>query len=173
MAWFRRKPEETAGTPKKVNIAEGLWIKCDSCKEIVYRAEVERAGRVCPKCRYPFRISARERIGLLVDSGSFEEHHGALASVDPLGFKDTKRYRDRLKTAKQKTSMEEAVVTGITHDRGQAKVSILRVPDRPGIASKVFGGLATQNIVVVAKTVLPSALSSESSNGPENPSPRA
>src|SRR5947209_12037863 len=62
MAWFRRKPEETAGKPKKVNIAEGLWIKCDSCKEIVYRAEVERVGRACPKCHYPFRIGSRERI---------------------------------------------------------------------------------------------------------------
>jgi acetyl-CoA carboxylase carboxyl transferase subunit beta len=118
MAWFTRKPHETEGTPKKVVIAEGLWIKCDSCKEIVYRAEVERAGRVCPKCRYPFRISARERIGLLIDSGSFEEHHGGLASVDPLGFKDTKRYRDRLKAAKQKTSGEEAVVTGLARVGG-------------------------------------------------------
>src|SRR5207245_1363393 len=119
MAWFRRKPEEGGAPPRrKVAIAEGLWIKCESCKEIVYRAEVERAGRVCPKCRYPFRISARERIGLLIDSGSFEEHHGGLASVDPLGFKDTKRYRDRLKAAKQKTSGEEAVVTGLARVGG-------------------------------------------------------
>src|SRR5919108_338451 len=118
MAWFRRKPEETEGTPKKVVIAEGLWIKCESCKEIVYRAEVERAGRVCPKCRYPFRISARERIGLLADSGSFEEHQAALSSVDPLNFKDTKKYRDRLKAAKQKTSAEEAVVTGLARIGG-------------------------------------------------------
>jgi acetyl-CoA carboxylase carboxyl transferase subunit beta len=113
MAWFTRRPDETEGTPKKVVIAEGLWIKCDSCKEIVYRAEVERAGRVCPKCRYPFRISARERIGLLTDAGSFEEHQAALSSVDPLGFKDTKRYRDRLKAAKEKTAAEDAVVTGL------------------------------------------------------------
>ena len=121
-AWFRRKPEDTEGTPKKVVIAEGLWIKCESCKEIVYRAEVERAGRVCPKCRYPFRISARERIGLLVDAGSFEEHQAALASVDPLNFKDTKRYRDRLKAAKQKTSAEEAVVTGLARIGGYPTV---------------------------------------------------
>ncbi|HEU5195896.1 MAG TPA: acetyl-CoA carboxylase, carboxyltransferase subunit beta [Methylomirabilota bacterium] len=113
MAWFRRKPEETEGTPKKVVIAEGLWIKCESCKEIVYRAEVERAGRVCPKCRYPFRISARERIGSLTDAGSFEEHQASLSSLDPLNFKDTKRYRDRLKAAKQKTSAEDAVITGL------------------------------------------------------------
>jgi acetyl-CoA carboxylase carboxyl transferase subunit beta len=121
-AWFRRKPEDTEGTPKKVVIAEGLWIKCDSCKEIVYRAEVERAGRVCPKCRYPFRISARERIGSLADAGSFEEHQAALASVDPLNFKDTKRYRDRLKAAKQKTSAEEAVVTGLARIGGHPTV---------------------------------------------------
>src|SRR5438046_4842821 len=113
MAWFRRKPEETAGRPQKVNIAEGLWIKCDSCKEIIYRAEVERGGRVCPKCRYPFRISARERIATLSDSGSFEEHHPGLTSADPLGFKDTKRYRDRVKAAQQKTGLEDAVICGL------------------------------------------------------------
>jgi acetyl-CoA carboxylase carboxyl transferase subunit beta len=122
MAWFRRKPEETEGTPKKVVIAEGLWIKCDSCKEIVYRAEVERAGRVCPKCRYPFRISARERIGVLADPGTFEEHEGALASVDPLNFKDTKRYRDRLRAARQKTSGEDAVLTGLARIGGYPAV---------------------------------------------------
>ena len=122
MAWFTRKPEETQGTPKKVVIAEGLWIKCDSCKEIMARAEVERAGRVCPKCRYPFRITSRERIALLVDQGTFEEYQTGITSVDPLGFKDTKRYRDRLKTAKQKTTMEEAVVTGVARVGGHPVV---------------------------------------------------
>jgi acetyl-CoA carboxylase carboxyl transferase subunit beta len=122
MVWFRRKPEDTEGTPKKVVIAEGLWIRCESCKEIVYRAEVERAGRVCPKCRYPFRISARERVGLLADAGSFEEYQAALSSLDPLGFKDTKRYRDRLKAAKQKTSGEDAVVTGLARVGGHPVV---------------------------------------------------
>ena len=122
MAWFTRKPEETQGTPKKVVIAEGLWIKCDSCKEIMARAEVERAGRVCPKCHYPFRITSRERIGLLVDAGTFEEYQTGITSVDPLGFKDTKRYRDRLKTAKQKTTMEEAVVTGVARVGGHPVV---------------------------------------------------
>ena len=69
MAWFWKKKEDgDEDRPKKVVIAEGLWVKCDSCREIVYRAEVERAGRVCPKCGYPFRISARERLSLLCDS---------------------------------------------------------------------------------------------------------
>ena len=112
MAWFRRRGADDAA-PKKVVIAEGLWIKCDSCKEIIYRAEVERAGRVCPKCRYPFRVDARERIALLADRGTFEERERTLTSADPLGFRDTKKYRDRLRAARQKTSLEEAVVCGL------------------------------------------------------------
>ena len=111
-AWFRRKDDDQGGRRPRV-VTEGLWIKCDSCKEIVYRAEVERAGRVCPKCRYPFRISARERIALLADAGSFEEHAAGLTSADPLAFKDTKRYRDRLRAAREKTSSEDAVVCGL------------------------------------------------------------
>src|SRR5947207_3152118 len=121
--WFSRKKPQESGAPRRTaQIAEGLWIKCESCKEIVYRAEVERAGRVCPKCRYPFRISARERIGLLTDAGSFEEHQASLSSVDPLNFKDTKRYRDRLKAAKQKTSAEDAVLTGLARIGGYPAV---------------------------------------------------
>src|SRR2546423_12095487 len=113
MAWFRRKPEDTEGTPKKVVIAEGLWIKCDSCKEIIYRAEVERAGRVCPKCRYAFRIGARERIAALTDGGSFEERDAGLVSTDPLGCRDTKRYRDRLRAARDKTRLAHAALSAI------------------------------------------------------------
>jgi len=119
VAWFKRK-EESSGS--KVIIAEGLWIKCDSCKEIIYRAEVERGGRVCPKCHYPFRISARERIGQLVDAGSFEERETGLATTDPLSFKDTKKYRERVRAATQKTSTDEAVICGIASIGGQPAV---------------------------------------------------
>jgi acetyl-CoA carboxylase carboxyl transferase subunit beta len=119
VAWFKRK-EESSGS--KVVIAEGLWIKCDSCKEIIYRAEVERGGRVCPKCHYPFRISARERISQLADAGSFEERETALTTTDPLNFKDTKKYRERVRAAAQKTSSDEAVVCGIASIGGQPTV---------------------------------------------------
>jgi acetyl-CoA carboxylase carboxyl transferase subunit beta len=117
MAWFRRRGADE-GVAKKVVIAEGLWIKCESCKEIIYRAEVERAGRVCPKCRYPFRMDARERIALLADAGSFEEREQGITSADPLGFRDTKKYRDRLRAARQKTTLEEAVVCGLARVGG-------------------------------------------------------
>jgi acetyl-CoA carboxylase carboxyl transferase subunit beta len=126
MPWFRRKPEEPGADPRRrVVIAEGLWIKCDSCKEIVYRAEVERAGRVCPKCRYPFRIGAHERVTMLADEGSFEERDSGLASQDPLGFKDTKRYRDRLRAAQDKTGLREAVVCGLARVGGWPTVLCL------------------------------------------------
>ncbi|HYS19093.1 MAG TPA: acetyl-CoA carboxylase, carboxyltransferase subunit beta [Candidatus Binatia bacterium] len=123
MAWFKRKDDESGGSKaSKVVIAEGLWIKCDSCKEIMYRAEVERAGRVCPKCHYPFRISARERIGQVADPGSFEERETGLTTTDPLGFKDTKKYRERVRAAVQKTSTDEAVICGIASIGGQPTV---------------------------------------------------
>src|SRR5258706_7976779 len=118
-AWFwKKKDGDPDERPKKVVIAEGLWVKCDSCKEIVYRAEVERAGRVCPKCGYPFRISARERVALVADDGSFEERETTLRSKDPLAFKDTKKYTDRLKAARGKTDAGEAVVTRTARIRG-------------------------------------------------------
>ena len=114
MAWFWKKKEEGEDAPrKKVQIAEGLWVKCDSCKEIVYRAEVDRAGRVCPRCKYPFRISARERVAAILDADSFEERDAGLTSRDPLEFKDTKRYTDRVKSARKATGLEEAVITGM------------------------------------------------------------
>ncbi|OGL03539.1 MAG: acetyl-CoA carboxylase subunit beta [Candidatus Rokubacteria bacterium RIFCSPHIGHO2_12_FULL_73_22] len=118
MPWFKRKTDGSEGKASTVQIAEGLWIKCDSCKEIIYRAEVERAGRACPKCHYPFRISARERIALLADPGSFEERDTNLETTDPLGFKDTKKYRDRVRAAAQKTRTDEAVVTGLARIGG-------------------------------------------------------
>jgi acetyl-CoA carboxylase carboxyl transferase subunit beta len=121
-AWFTRKAKDEEAPAKKVVIAEGLWIKCDSCKEIIYRAEVERAGRVCPKCHYPFRITARERLASLADAGTFEEFDPRLTSGDPLGFKDTKKYRDRVKAARQKTQLDEAVLTGLARLGGFSTV---------------------------------------------------
>jgi acetyl-CoA carboxylase carboxyl transferase subunit beta len=156
MAWFRRKPEETAGTPKKVNIAEGLWIKCDSCKEIMYRAEVERAGRVCPKCRYPFRIGARERIALLTDPGTFEEHQTGLTSADPLRFKDSKRYPDRVKAARQKTGFDDAVVSGIARVDGlPAVLCVFEFTFLGGSMGSVVGEKLTRAIELGIDKALP------------------
>jgi len=157
MAWFRRKPDDAGADPRrKVVIAEGLWIKCDSCKEIVYRAEVERAGRVCPKCRYPFRISARERVAMLADEGSFEERDAGLASLDPLGFKDTKRYRDRIRAAQEKTGLAEAVVCGLARIGGLPTVLCLFDFDfMGGSMASVVGEKLTRAIELAVQKRLP------------------
>ncbi len=110
MAWFKKTKE--IRTDKKGKIPEGLWVKCDGCKEIVYKKEVEKNLKICPKCNYHFRISARERLKLLVDEGSFVEADENLASVDPLHFKDSILYRERLKENREKSGLKEAVISG-------------------------------------------------------------
>jgi acetyl-CoA carboxylase carboxyl transferase subunit beta len=164
MAWFRRKPEEGGVPPRrKVAIAEGLWIKCDSCKEIVYRAEVERAGRVCPKCRYPFRITAHERVAMLADEGSFEERDAGLASEDPLGFKDTRRYRDRLRAAQEKTGLREAVVCGLARVGGWPTVLCLfDFEFMGGSMASVVGEKLTRAIELAVQKRLPVVIVSAS-----------
>jgi acetyl-CoA carboxylase carboxyl transferase subunit beta len=110
MAWFKKTKD--IRTDKKGKIPEGLWVKCDGCKEIVYKKEIDRNLKVCPKCNYHFRISARERLKLLVDDGSFFEIDDTLVSVDPLNFKDKISYKDRLKDKQKVTGLKEAVISG-------------------------------------------------------------
>lgn len=111
MAWFK-KPKETS-KEKKVKIPEGLWVKCEHCKEIIYRKEVEKNLQVCPKCNYHFRISAIERLNLLLDPNTFEEMDANLLPADPIGFNDNnKSYPEKLKEYQSKTKLKEAVITG-------------------------------------------------------------
>jgi acetyl-CoA carboxylase carboxyl transferase subunit beta len=112
MAWFRR--EQTALPPQEQEsrVPEGLYVKCQSCKEIVYRKQVVDNQSVCPKCSFHFRISARERLELLGD-GPWEEFDATLVSADPLGFRDTKPYAARLLEGKAKTDCSDAVITAV------------------------------------------------------------
>ena len=156
MTWFWRRKEQDESRPKKVNIAEGLWIKCDSCKEIVYRPEVDRAGRVCPRCGYPFRISARDRIAQLVDEGSFEERDVGVTSRDPLEFRDTKRYTDRLKSARKATGLEEAVLTGTARIGGCPVVlGVLEFAFLGGSMASVVGEKLTRAIELAIQKRMP------------------
>lgn len=110
MAWFKKTREQKLD--KKVKIPEGLWVKCENCKEIVYKKEIEKNLKVCPKCNYHFRISARERLDLILDEGSFVEINPEVTSGDPLGFKDTVSYRDRIKEYQKRSGLREAIITG-------------------------------------------------------------
>lgn len=112
MAWFRKtkKPKPIRGDRSRSTVPEGLWVKCDGCKEIVYSRDLDRNLRVCPKCEYHFRIDARTRIALLLDDEEPRELFTGVSPTDPLSFRDTKRYRDRLKTYQQAVGERDAVV---------------------------------------------------------------
>ena len=118
MAWFKKSKAPLAPVEtKKVQMPEGIWSKCKNCNEIIYTKEIERNLNVCPKCDYHFRISARERIALVLDEGSFEEMDAHMQSVDFLDFKDSKRYKDRIKAALKKSD-GDAVICGTGNIEG-------------------------------------------------------
>ncbi|MFY9825928.1 MAG: acetyl-CoA carboxylase, carboxyltransferase subunit beta [Thermoanaerobaculia bacterium] len=112
MAWFRKtkKPKAVRMDRPRSTVPEGLWVKCEGCKEIVYSRDLDRNLRVCPKCGYHFRIDARTRISLLLDDPQPKELFAGLSPVDPLSFRDSKRYRDRLKSYQQAVGERDAVV---------------------------------------------------------------
>ncbi|MFN3480465.1 MAG: acetyl-CoA carboxylase, carboxyltransferase subunit beta [Thermodesulfovibrionales bacterium] len=116
MAWFKKSKEPRLA--RKVKIPEGLWVKCDNCKEIIYRKEIEKNLKVCPKCNYHFRISAQERLELLIDKDTFEEMNRDITSDDPLGFRDTVSYKERIKENQKKSGLKEAVITGEARIKG-------------------------------------------------------
>ena len=110
MAWFRKEKKPKEAVEKQAVIPEGLWVKCDECKEIVYKKEVEANQSVCPKCGFHFRLGARERFDLLFDDGKYKEFATDIRSGDPLAFRDTKRYRDRLRVYEQRVGTGDAVL---------------------------------------------------------------
>ncbi len=112
MAWFRKEHEPLPAQEQESRVPEGLYVKCSGCKETIYRKEVVTNQAVCPRCAFHFRISARERLSLLCDT-VWEEFDQNLASSDPLHFKDTKLYADRLQDSKAKTDCYDALVSAI------------------------------------------------------------
>jgi acetyl-CoA carboxylase carboxyl transferase subunit beta len=112
MAWFRREHTPLARVDTESRVPEGLWVKCGSCKEILYRKDVVKNLSVCPKCGFHFRISARERLEMLFD-GPWDEFDADLVSSDPLKFVDTKPYAVRLRDGKAKTNSSDAVISAV------------------------------------------------------------
>lgn len=111
MNWLKRA-KQGIRTLRKKNLPDGLWEKCPSCGEILYRKELTRLMSVCPKCTYHFRIGARDYLEIITDASTFKEMDAGLVSGDPLDFKDSRKYRDRIKEARKKTGFNSAVVTG-------------------------------------------------------------
>jgi acetyl-CoA carboxylase carboxyl transferase subunit beta len=97
---------------RKKNIPDGLWKRCDGCKSVVYKKQVEEKYNVCPECNYHFRVSTRERINITLDKDSFEEYWNDMMPADPLNFKDRIKYKDRLASEQKKTNLNEAATVG-------------------------------------------------------------
>lgn len=111
MSWFDKlMPSRIKIEPRKRSVPEGLWVKCSSCAAQLYRAELKRNLFVCPKCEYHMRVGARDRIDMFLDADSGHEIAANLEPQDPLKFRDSKRYRDRLSQAQKDTGERDALI---------------------------------------------------------------
>src|SRR5271155_5047640 len=113
MAWFKREKksiEQTTAPEDRRVRTEGLWVKCESCGTIIFRKDLEENLFVCPKCQFHFKMSAQQRLEMLLD-GRWTEHDAGMTSTDPLKFVDLKPYKKRIKDAQKKLGMNDAVIT--------------------------------------------------------------
>jgi acetyl-CoA carboxylase carboxyl transferase subunit beta len=113
MAWFKRQSAELDTSGEKKVRTEGLWVKCDECRQIIWKKDLEENLNVCPKCEKHFRIDARTRLAQLLDDGQYEIFDSNLASTDPLKFVDLKPYSSRLKQAKKDTGLKDAIINAL------------------------------------------------------------
>ena len=126
MSWFEKlRPSiiRTESSGKKTTVPEGLWAKCPSCNAILYNSELEKNGSVCPKCDHHMRISARMRLDLFLDENGREEIGKNVKPVDPLKFKDSKKYKDRVTQAQKQTKENDALIVMKGELQGQPIVA--------------------------------------------------
>jgi acetyl-CoA carboxylase carboxyl transferase subunit beta len=119
LAWFKRESSEIQASDEKRVRTEGLWVKCEGCRQIIWKKELEDNLNVCTKCEYHFRISSAERLMLLLDEDSIEIQDENLESTDPLNFTDTRPYKARLEKSKASTHLKDAIrnATGTMNGR--------------------------------------------------------
>src|SRR3954464_10232836 len=114
---------------KKRELPAGLWEKCPSCGEMIHNLELRTNFRVCPRLEHHFTQSARERIEMLVDPGSFEEHDANMVSVDTLKFTGQASYTDRLRSYQKKTGLKDRPITGIGRVEGMLTLAAVLMGD--------------------------------------------
>src|SRR5437867_12151581 len=110
MAWFKRQAGELDTSGERKVRTEGLWVKCDTCRQIIWKKDLEENLNVCPKCDRHFRIDARTRLSQLLDDNDYEVEDTKLTSTDPLKFVDLKSYTQRLRQAQSDTALKDAVI---------------------------------------------------------------
>ena len=148
MAWFKRESGEIESTSGEKRVkTEGLWVKCDGCRQIIWKKDLDENMNVCPRCSRHFRIGARRRLELLFDDGQYETFDMEIASNDPLGFVDTKRYTDRLRQSQNDTGLKDAIVNAIGSLNGRRVViSAIEYKFSGGSMGAVVGECITRAI---------------------------
>lgn len=121
MAWWNRKAPSVTPIPDEERRVktEGLWEKCDSCGQIIWKKELDEARNVCTKCGYHFKLDAEERLRMLFDDGEFTFYDRELRSTDPLEFVDSKPYKDRLAAMRKSTGNADAILAGAGNLHGR------------------------------------------------------
>jgi acetyl-CoA carboxylase carboxyl transferase subunit beta len=110
MTWFKRESSELDASGEKRVRTEGLWEKCEGCRQIIWKKDLDANLNVCPKCDRHFRLDARSRLAILFDNSEWDETDTNLSSTDPLHFTDVKRYKDRLVKAQAETELKDAII---------------------------------------------------------------
>src|SRR5215467_1621186 len=147
MAWFKRQSGELDASGEKKVRTEGLWVKCDSCRQIIWKKDLEENANVCPKCDKHFRVDARTRLAQLLDDNEYEVFDSDLVSTDPLKFVDLKAYSSRLKAAQTDTGLKDAIINARGQLNGRpAIVSAMEYSFIGGSMGAVVGEVITRAI---------------------------
>jgi acetyl-CoA carboxylase carboxyl transferase subunit beta len=147
MAWFKRESGDFDSTGKKTVRTEGLWVKCENCRQIIWKKDLEENLNVCPKCEKHFRIDARTRLALLLDENQYESLDGNLSSTDPLKFVDLKPYSARLRQAQHDTGLKDAVINAQGKLLGRPVVaSVMEYAFIGGSMGAVVGEMITRAV---------------------------
>ena len=147
MTWFKRESGELDTSGEKKIRTEGLWVKCEQCRQIIWKKDLEENLNVCPKCGKHFRIDARTRLVQLFDNGEYETFSAGLRSTDPLKFVDLKPYSDRLAKAQEETGLNDAVINARGKLNGRAVIiSAMEYSFIGGSMGSVVGEMITRAV---------------------------
>ena len=119
MAWYKRQDSDEDLAEEKRSVPAGVWTKCPGCRAALLTADLEKNDVVCPQCEHHFPVPAARRLELTLDPGSFEAADVSIESVDPLGFRDSKKYSDRLRAARRTAGGADAILVGSGRIEGQ------------------------------------------------------
>jgi acetyl-CoA carboxylase carboxyl transferase subunit beta len=156
MAWFKRQSGELETSGEKKVRTEGLWVKCDGCRQIIWKKDLEENLNVCPKCEKHFRIDARTRLAQLLDDNQYETFDGNLVSTDPLKFVDLKPYSKRLRRAQEDTGLKDAVINARGKVDGRTVVmSVMEYGFIGGSMGTVVGEMITRSVERAMDTSTP------------------